>query len=183
MNSDNPLLQTSQLPNYSSVRLEHLEPAVAYVLDQNREAITAIIASQSPTPSWEGLVLAMESVEARVKEIIEVIATLGQVPRDERWHESVGQCVGDIEDYQIQVLQNHDLFVLYQALSNSEAAASFDNAQHSLLASKLRQFRLAGNELSPANKIEFTRLNRQISSLEWTFLTNAQQGVDKTYNR
>ena len=175
MNTDNPLLQTRQLPNYSGVRVEHLQPAVDHVLGQNREAITATIASQSHSPTWEGLVLAMENVDARLNELIEVIVTLGQVPQDERWRESVRQCAGDIEDYQAQVRQNHDLFLLYQGLSNSEAAASFDNAQHSLLASKLRQFRLAGNELSPANKIEFTRLSRQISSLEWTFLTNAQQ--------
>ncbi len=175
MNSDNPLLQTSQLPNYSSVRTEHLLPAVAHILEQNREAITAIIASQSQGPSWEGLVLAMEGVDARLNDIIEVIATLGQVPRDELWRDTVSQCAGDIEDYQAQVLQNYDLFLLYQALSNSEAAASFDKAQQFLLAEKLRQFRLAGNELSPANKIEFIRLSRQISSLQWTFFTNAQQ--------
>ena len=175
MNSDNPLLQSRLLPNYSSVRTEHLEPAVAHILDQNREAITAIIASQSQTPSWKGLVLAMENLEARLNEIIEVIATLGQVPRDDLWRESVSRCAGDIEAYQAQVLQNHDLFLLYQALSNSEAAASFDKAQQYLLTEKLRQFRLAGNELSPTNKIELTRLNRQISSLQWTFLTNARQ--------
>lgn len=175
MNTDNPLLQTSLLPNYSSVRTEHLVPAVAHVLGQNREALTAIIATQSQAPTWEGLVLAMESVDARLHELIEVIATLGQVPRDELWRESVHQCAGDIEDYQAQILQNHDVFLLYQALSNSEAAASFDKAQQFLLAQKLRQFQLAGNELSPANKVEFTRLTRQISSLEWTFLANAQQ--------
>jgi Zn-dependent oligopeptidase len=63
MNSDNPLLQTFDLPPYSAIRIEHLQPAIATIIADNEIALAQIIGNQSNNPTWNGLVLAEDELD------------------------------------------------------------------------------------------------------------------------
>lgn len=174
MTHDNPLLQAHQLPRYSSVRVEHIQPAIDQIIVENLQAIAAIVASQSHAPTWEGLVLPIEDLNGRLDEVTHVITTLEQVPKDEIWRTTVHQCVENVDAYKSLVLQNRGLFLACKTLSTSTAAASFDDAKRGLLAEVLLRFRLAGVELQDEERDRLNILNRQIAALEWTFYVNTQ---------
>ena len=60
MTADNPLLQDFDLPPYSVIRPEHVEPAVDAILADSRVAIAQLLTEQNAAPSWNGLVLALD---------------------------------------------------------------------------------------------------------------------------
>uniref|UniRef100_UPI00141BB4D5 hypothetical protein n=1 Tax=Pseudomonas aeruginosa TaxID=287 RepID=UPI00141BB4D5 len=53
--SANPLLQAYDLPPFSSIRPEHVKPAIERILADNRAAIARLLETQREQPTWTGL--------------------------------------------------------------------------------------------------------------------------------
>ena len=66
MTANNPLLQDFDLPPYSQIKPEHVEPAVDQILADSRTAIAKLLEAQQANPSWDGLVLALDELGARL---------------------------------------------------------------------------------------------------------------------
>ncbi|WP_201792001.1 hypothetical protein, partial [Mycobacterium avium] len=54
------------LPPFSAIRAEHVQPAIEQILADNRVAIEGILQSQGKNPTWAGLVLAMDELNDRL---------------------------------------------------------------------------------------------------------------------
>ena len=63
---NNPLLQSYDLPPFSAIRAEHVQPAIETILADNRAAIAEILKTQGQNPTWAGLVLAMDELNDRL---------------------------------------------------------------------------------------------------------------------
>lgn len=174
MSDRNPLLQSHDLVPYEDIWLEHLQPAILQIVTGNRKAMADIIASQSLNPTWDGLVLAMDELQARLDEAGDVLETLGQLPRPAQWHAAVGACRLEISSWYSEVRQSVPLFQAYQTLANSEAAGQFSAPRKTLLAKKLNDWRIAGVNLPAADMKALTTLNDMIGGLEGVFLDNVQ---------
>ena len=66
MSQANPLLQDYDLPPYSSIRPEHVVPAIEQVLAENRAAIATILQDRAASADWNGLVRALDELNARL---------------------------------------------------------------------------------------------------------------------
>ena len=55
MSENNPLLQPYDLPPFSAIRPEHVQPAIEQILADNRAGIKKILADQGQKPTWAGL--------------------------------------------------------------------------------------------------------------------------------
>jgi oligopeptidase A len=77
--ANNPLLQAFDLPPYSVIRPEHVEPAVDRLLAENRAAIAELLKQQSGTPSWNGLVLALDELNERLNRAWSPVSHLNAV--------------------------------------------------------------------------------------------------------
>lgn len=117
MNDSNPLLQPHNLVNYAHIRLEHLKPAITRILDENRSAVELIISSQAQTPTWSGLVLAMDALSARVDDASNVLVTLALIPQTDDWQAIASECWTLISDWHVEVTQSLGLFKAYQTLA------------------------------------------------------------------
>ena len=62
MTANNPLLQDFDLPPYSQIKPEHVEPAIDQILADSRAAIAKLLEQQQANPSWDGLVLALDEL-------------------------------------------------------------------------------------------------------------------------
>jgi oligopeptidase A len=62
---NNPLLQSYDLPPFSAIRAEHVQPAIEQILADNRAAI-AESSKPGQNPTWAGLVLAMDELNDRL---------------------------------------------------------------------------------------------------------------------
>jgi len=180
--ANNPLLQAFDLPPYSSIRPEHVEPAVDSILADSRAAMTRLLAQQSGTPSWDGLVLALDELGARLSQAWSPVSHLNAVCNNAELRAAYEACLPKLSEYWTEIGQNRPLFQAYESLANSPEAACFDVAQKTILEHALRDFRLSGIDLPPAEQQRYGEIQMKLSELGSTFsnqLLDATQAWSK----
>ncbi|MBH2037275.1 MAG: oligopeptidase A [Pseudomonadales bacterium] len=181
MTADNPLLQDFDLPPYSAIRPEHVEPAVDAILADSRVAIAQLLAQQNAAPSWNGLVLALDELGARLSRAWSPVSHLNAVCNSAELRAAYEACLPKLSEYWTELGQNRGLFEAYQALA-SGPAAGFDVAQKTILEHALRDFRLSGIDLPPAGQQRYGAIQMKLSELTSSFsnqLLDATQAWSK----
>ena len=165
MSENNPLLQAFDLPPYSAIRPEHVEPAVDTLLREGREALAKLLAEQPQTPTWEGLVLALDEQGERLGRAWSPVSHLNAVCNNAELRQAYEACLPKLSEYWTELGQNRALFQAYEALANSPAAARFDVAQTTILQNALRDFRLSGIDLPTAEQQRYGAIQMKLSEL------------------
>ncbi len=182
MTATNPLLQPFDLPSYSAIRPEHVEPAVDAVLAENRAALAGLLERNAGTPTWDGLVLALDEMNARLGQAWSPVSHLNAVCNNAELRAAYEACLPKLSAYYTELGQNQALFQAYQALAQSPAAAGFDVAQTTILEHALRDFRLSGIDLPPAEQQRYGEIQMKLSELASKFsnqLLDATQAWSK----
>ncbi|MEN0108411.1 MAG: oligopeptidase A, partial [Pseudomonas sp.] len=165
MSETNPLLQAFDLPPYSAIRPEHVEPAVDTLLREGREALAKLLAEQPETPTWDGLVLALDEQGERLGRAWSPVSHLNAVCNNAELRQAYEACLPKLSEYWTELGQNRALFQAYETLANSPAAASFDVAQTTILENALRDFRLSGIDLPAAEQQRYGAIQMKLSEL------------------
>ena len=169
MTANNPLLQAFDLPPYAAIRPEHVEPAVDSILADNRAAMSRLLEQQSGTPSWDGLVLALDELGARLGQAWSPVSHLNAVCNSPELRAAYEACLPKLSEYWTEIGQNQALFQAYQTLAASPAAAGFDVAQKTILEHALRDFRLSGIDLPAEQQKRYGEIQMKLSELASTF--------------
>ncbi|PJE44633.1 MAG: oligopeptidase A [Pseudomonas sp.] len=169
MTATNPLLQAFDLPHYSAIRPEHVEPAVEQILADNRAAMSRLLEQQAADPSWDGLVLALDELGARLGRAWSPVSHLNAVCNSAELRAAYEACLPKLSEYWTEIGQNQPLFQAYQALAESPAAAGFDVAQKTILEHALRDFRLSGIDLPAEQQKRYGEIQMKLSELASKF--------------
>ncbi|VXC75574.1 oligopeptidase A [Pseudomonas sp. 9AZ] len=169
MTATNPLLQAFDLPPYSAIRPEHVEPAVEQILADNRAAMSRLLEQQAADPSWDGLVLALDELGARLGRAWSPVSHLNAVCNSAELRAAYEACLPKLSEYWTEIGQNQPLFQAYQALAESPAAAGFDVAQKTILEHALRDFRLSGIDLPAEQQKRYGEIQMKLSELASKF--------------
>ncbi|WP_137886097.1 oligopeptidase A [Pseudomonas sp. 2FE] len=165
MSENNPLLQSFDLPPYSSIRPEHVEPAIDSILAESRAAIAELLAKQPATPTWDGLVLALDELGERLGRAWSPVSHLNAVCNSAELRQAYEACLPKLSEYWTELGQNRGLFEAYEALAQSPAASGFEVAQTTILEHALRDFRLSGIDLPPAEQQRYGAIQMKLSEL------------------
>ncbi|WP_375740812.1 oligopeptidase A [Pseudomonas boanensis] len=165
MTLSNPLLQDFDLPPYSSIRPEHVEPAVDQILAENRAAIAELLERQDGTPTWQGLVLALDELGERLGRAWSPVSHLNAVCNSAELRAAYEACLPKLSEYWTELGQNRALFQAYEALSDSPEAAGFEVAQKTILEHALRDFRLSGIDLPADKQQRYGEIQMKLSEL------------------
>lgn len=182
MSDPNPLLQPYDLPPFSAIQAAHLVPAIQTIIAENRTATIAIIVSQTPFPTWDDLVLAMDELDARLDVTLNVIQLLGSIHRAPAWQEAIDLCHELAEQYKHEQAHNGALYQLYQRLASSPIAALFNEHRKNTLRKVLRQYHVAGAALAPEQQRQLETLNTKISALQREFLERVE-GANRAWSK
>ena len=169
MTATNPLLQAFDLPPYSAIRPEHVEPAVEQILADNRAAMSLLLEQQAADPSWDGLVLALDELGARLGRAWSPVSHLNAVCNSAELRAAYEACLPKLSEYWTEIGQTQPLFQAYQALAESPAAAGFDVAQKTILEHALRDFRLSGIDLPAEQQKRYGEIQMKLSELASKF--------------
>ena len=169
MTATNPLLQDFDLPPYSAIRPEHVEPAVDALLADNRKAIAELLKQQSGTPSWKGLVLLLDELNARLGQAWSPVSHLNAVCNNAELRAAYEACLPKLSEYATELGQNRALFQAYEALASSPEAEGFEVAQTTILEHALRDFRLSGIDLPAAEQQRYGAVQMKLSELASKF--------------
>ena len=165
----NPLLTMDGLPPFSQIRPEHVEPAIDFLLADNRQRIEALLDGLD-TPTWETLVAPIEEWEDRLSRVWSPVGHLNAVMNNEALRSAYNACLPKLSDYATEMGQNERLFRAYKAVA--ESGAGLDEGQRKVLDNALRDFHLSGIDLPAEQKARFKAISQELSQLTSKFEEN-----------
>jgi oligopeptidase A len=160
----NPLLIDSVLPLFSQIKPEHAEPAITQLLTEAR-AVVACCLESTKNYTWQNLVEPIEAIEDKLSKAWSPIGHLNSVMNNDALRDAYNACLPLLSDYSTEIGQNKDLFNAYQIIANSAEFAELDTAQQRVINNALRDFRLSGIDLPPAQQQRYKEISQQLSKL------------------
>jgi len=167
----NPLLDFQHLPAFSAIRPEHVEPAVDYVLAQNRQHIEQL-QSTTDSASWDTLVQPLEDMDNRLSRAWSPVSHLNAVKDNDALRKAYETCLPKLAAYGTELGQNEHLFAGFEHTKSSPEYESLDRAQCKIIDHALRDFHLMGVDLPAADKARFKEIQERLSTLGNQFERN-----------
>ncbi|WP_144411480.1 oligopeptidase A [Azotobacter chroococcum] len=167
--ASNPLLQAFDLPPYSAIRPEHVEPAIDQILADNRAALAQLLAEQAGAPGWNGLVLALDELGERLGRAWSPVSHLNAVRNSPELRAAYEACLPKLSAYWTELGQNRALCDAYKALAAGPEAEGFDVAQKTILENALRDFHLSGIDLPEDKQKRYGEIQMRLSELTSRF--------------
>ncbi len=165
----NPLLESHELPPFSAIRPEHIEPAIRQVLDENRANLKALLDSNAAT--WASLVVPLEEMQHRLSRTWSPIGHMNGVVNSDELRAAYNACLPLLTAWHTDLAQNADLYRAYDSILANEGPR-LNAAQRKLIENALRDFRLAGVALPEDRKQQFKALMEKLTTLQSKFDEN-----------
>jgi oligopeptidase A len=165
----NPLLNFSDLPLFNSIGAGDVEPAVDFILKDNRQQINKLL-DEIESPDWLGFVEPMEELEDRLSRVWSPVSHLNAVVNSEALRGAYNACLPKLSEYATEMGQNERLFKAYASVSRQ--ARQLTQAQQKLLQNALRDFRLSGVDLPAQQKQRFGEIASRLSEITAKFQEN-----------
>ncbi len=171
MNMSNPLLTFTDLPPFSQIKPEHIQPAVEQAIADCRAKIEEVLASDV-TPSWESIIVPLAETDDRLSRIWSPVSHLNSVKNSEAWREAYEACLPELSEYGTWVGQHKGLYEAYKSIKESEAFASLSQAQQKTIIDELRDFDLSGIGLPADQQKRYGEISKRSSELSSNFSNN-----------
>ncbi|HEU4618116.1 MAG TPA: M3 family metallopeptidase [Gammaproteobacteria bacterium] len=169
----NPLLEAEPLPRFGEIAPGHVEPAVRLVLAEQRAALARAVGAEEPDVAWlQGL----EGVHDALHRVWSPVAHLNSVASSPELRDAFNRCLPLVTEFTAEVGQNE---ALYRQLERVRALLpAVRTVETELVSQRLRDFRLGGVALPPAEKERFRSLKQRLAALEAEFEQNLMDASD-----
>ncbi|HEY7883568.1 MAG TPA: M3 family metallopeptidase, partial [Cellvibrionaceae bacterium] len=176
----NPLLQDTELPPFAAILPEHVEPAVAQLIAENREHMTALL-SGLQAPTWASLVLPLEEQDDRLEKAWAPVSHLHGVVNSPELREAYTASLASITEYSTEMGQNQALYKAWCALAEGDNYQRLNSTQRKVIDNTLRDFRLSGVALEGEPKQRYARIAQRLSELSTQFSNNVLDATGAWY--
>lgn len=167
---ENPVLNQEPLPVFNAILPEQIEPALRHILSLNRTQLSELLNHSSY--NWDNLMIPLEEMDNRLNKMWSPISHLHSVMESEELRAVYNACLPLLTEYQTDLMQNEKLYQAVQTIANSNDYKHFNPTQKKTIENDLRDFKLAGVNLPPHLKSQFTELLKQLSALTTQFAEN-----------
>jgi len=167
----NPLLELSGLVHFGSVRPEHITPAIDALLAAARTAVAEVTQTTRPA-SWQSVVEPLEEATDRLERAWSAVAHMNAVVDTPELRAQYNANLPRITAFWTELSQNEVLYSRFKALAASPEAASWPAERRTLVEHELRDFRLGGAELEPAQKPRFKAVRERQAEVSTRFAEN-----------
>jgi len=175
----NPLLRdalSQPLPAFDAIRPEHAEAALDAVLTQNRSELDKLLARSEP-PTWDTLIEPLEDMSDHIQRAWGPVSHLFSVTSTADWRKAYNACLPKLTEYGVELSQSEPLFRAYEALAASPEYQTYDAVRRKVIADALRDFRLSGIGLPPAEKERYKNISLRLSELQTKFEENLMDAI------
>ena len=167
--SDNPLLAETPLPRFDAIRPEHVEPAIAHLIAQQRAQVAQIEAATTLT--FKTVVEPLEELQHQLSRVWSPVGHLNAVMNSEPLRVAYNACLPQLSEFHTDLAQSERLYRAYALIAEREAA-QLDPVQREVIEHALRDFRLAGVALDAPRKARFKAVMMELSRLTAKFEEN-----------
>jgi oligopeptidase A len=165
------------LPKFNDINVKDIEKAITEHLDNNLTAIAAL--SQQQNPSWNNLVAKLEEYDDSLSKAFSPVSHLNSVCNSDELRDAYNACLPKLSAYSTELGQNKSLQQAYQAIKDSAEFATLDLAQQKSIDNGLRDFHLAGVDLSDEKKQRYGEIKSRLSELSSKFGENVLDATSK----
>ncbi len=167
----NTAYNQAPLPVFSTLLPQEIEPTLKEVLAENRAEFNKLLQNTSPL-TWENLLLPLEHLHNRLNKMWAPVSHLHAVKESEELRAVYNACLPLLTEYHTEMMQNETLYQAINSIKESAAFTDFTPTQRKAIENELRDFRLAGVNLSPDAKVRFLELQKKLTALSTQFGEN-----------
>ncbi|WP_028025750.1 oligopeptidase A [Enterovibrio calviensis] len=167
----NPLLSFTDLPPFSAIKPEHVQPAVEQAIADCRSAIEAVLENNTD-PSWDNICVPLAESDDRLSRIWSPIGHMNGVVNSPELRDAYEACLPELSDYSTWVGQNKPLYDAYKAIKARDDFDSLTPAQQKTITDALRDFELSGIALPQKEQHRFGEISKRLSELSSNFSNN-----------
>ena len=169
MTTTNPLLDFSCLPRFDAIRPEHVTPAIAELLAENRALLAGLEAAPA---TWDDFAAPFFDGSERLSRAWGIVGHLHSVMDVPEWREAYNANLPEVTRFFAELGQNQHLFGQFKAIKAGPGYANLTEAQRRIVDHEIRDFRLSGAELPEAVKPRFQAIQEELASLQAKFSEN-----------
>ncbi|BBB59589.1 oligopeptidase A [Undibacterium sp. KW1] len=171
MTQDNPLLDFSDLPRFADIRAEHVSPAIATLLEENRAVIAELEKNTGPV-TWDRFVEPLENATEKLGRAWGIVGHLNAVVDTPEMRAAYNENQPAITEFWTELGQNLALFAGYKALQQAPEFASLPQARKTIIQNAIRDFQLSGAELAEDKKLRYAEIQEKQAALSTKFSEN-----------
>ena len=171
MIANNPLLADFDLPPFSQIKPEHVQPAIEHILAQSRAAIAERLA-KADAPTWANLIEPLDELGETLSRAWSPVSHLNAVCNNAELRAAYEASLPALSQFSTEMGQNAELFNAYQNLAKAPEAQGFATAQKTILEHALRDFRLSGIDLPADKQQRYGEIQMKLSELSSQFANN-----------
>ena len=176
----NPLLHIEGLPIFSALKPRHIYPAISQAVEHCRQTIIEITAQSKadPKPSWDSVIAPIEEADDRLSKMWAVVSHLNGVCNTVEFRLAHDSCLPLLSEYYTWCGQYQPLYEVLTRIKDSDEFLLLTKAQRRSIENSLRDFKLTGVDLPPAQKARLGEISAQLSQLQSDF---ANHVLDATH--
>jgi oligopeptidase A len=169
----NPLLALdfSGLPRFDVFQPEHVTPAIDTLLAQNRALIARLEAPMAQV-TWDNFVTPLEDANEMMGRAWGVVSHINSVLDSPALRAAYNENLPKLTEFWTEQAQNLALFDKYKTIKASPLFPDLTPAQQRIIDNAVRDFRLSGAELPPAEKARFAAIQDEAAALSTRFSEN-----------
>ena len=169
--AQNPLLQSTSLPQFSKIKPEHVKPAVEHAIDLCRNAIEQAL-SKNSTYTWQNLVMPIDEADDILSKLWSPVSHLNSVVNSDELRDAYEACLPLLSEYGTWVGQHKALFNAYEQIAQNKEFSQLDQAQQKVITNALRDFQLSGIALNEVDQKTYGSIVSRLSDLSSKFSNN-----------
>ncbi|MBL4829643.1 MAG: oligopeptidase A [Aliivibrio sp.] len=167
----NPLLTFTDLPPFSQIQPQHIQPAVEQAIAECRAKIEEVLASDLEA-SWETICTPLTETDDRLSRIWSPIGHLNGVLNSPELRDSYEACLPLLSEYGTWVGQHKGLYDAYKSIKQSAEFDSLNQAQKKTITDALRDFELSGIALPVDQQKRYGDISKRQSELGSSYSNN-----------
>lgn len=172
MSSENPFFSEYntpfQVPPFDKIKNEHYIPAFQEGMKQQNEAIEKIISNQEE-PTFENTIVALENSGELLDKVASVFYNLTSANTDDEMKQISKDLSPIMTKHSDNIQLNADLFAKVKQVYDNKEKFNLVTEQHILLERTYKGFVRGGANLTEEQKVEFRKLNEELSNLYQEF--------------
>ena len=159
----NPLLDTSDLPQFDAIEPQHAVPALEELISAHRRKLAALL-DDAGARDFASLVTPLEEMSHELGRVWSPISHLHSVLDSPEWRDAYNAALPLMTQHCTELSQNKALQQAYEQVGGSMPADATP-AMHKLVEQELRDFRLSGVALPDDQKARYREIRQEIAAL------------------
>ena len=168
---NNPLLEFQDLPPFSQILPDHVEPAIDQLLADSKQQIDDLVTSTHHY-SWENFIQPLEEIQDRINKVWSPVSHLNSVMNNEALRTAYNNCLAKITAFHTDLSQDKRIYKGYHDIKSDTEFSQLNTAQQKTINDALRDFHLSGIDLPDDKQQRFKEIKQQLSKLTSQFSDN-----------